>query len=224
VKLLAIDTATEQCSVALSIDGNVLERCVITPRGHADLVLPMVDELLREGGVRLADLGAIAYGRGPGAFTGLRIAISVVQGLAFGAEIPTIGISDLAAVAYQAAMGRGRVMAAMDARMGEVYWGIYECDPDAKTATAVGTERLSSPEEVRSSITHAVTAVAGTAATAYPQIAEGLSGVEVRAGILPHARTIVALAEAEYLAGRLGSAADAQPVYIRDRVATVKVV
>jgi tRNA threonylcarbamoyladenosine biosynthesis protein TsaB len=220
MKLLAIDTSTERCSVALGLDGVVTDRAVTTPRGHAELVLPMVDELLSESGTTLARIDAIAYGRGPGGFTGIRIAVSVVQGLAFGANLPTVGISDLAAIAFAAVDRPSRVLVAMDARMGEVYWAIYECDPVARSARLIGDERLSSPEEVAAEVT--VDVVAGTAVRAYPSVAERFSGAKLRPDDLPHARSLLALAETEYRAGRYGRAQDAQPVYLRDRVATVK--
>src|ERR1700754_1376826 len=121
MKILAIDTATERCSVALRIDGAVIERSVDTPRGHADLILPMLGELLAEGGVTLKQLDGVAYGRGPGGFTGVRIAVGVVQGLAFGADLLTAGVSNLAAVAQQVAKPGGRLLVCMDARMGEGY-------------------------------------------------------------------------------------------------------
>ena len=111
MKVLAIDTATERCSVALRIDGQTVGRSVDTPRGHADLILSLTEQMLREGNIGLRDLDVIAYGRGPGAFTGVRIAIGVVQGLAFGAALPTVGISNLAAVAQQVAKPGDRVLA-----------------------------------------------------------------------------------------------------------------
>ena len=225
MKLLAVDTSTERCSVALGLDGIVTDRAVTTPRGHADLVLPMVDELLSESGTTLAELDAIAYGRGPGAFTGIRIAVSVVQGLAFGANLPTVGISDLAAIAFAAVDRPSRVLVAMDARMGEVYWAIYECDPVDRTARLIGEERLSSPQDLVADVTAVemtIEVAAGTALGVYPTVAECFLGAKLRPDDLPHARSLLALAETEYRAGRYGRAQDAQPVYLRDRVATVK--
>ena len=130
MNILALDTATERCSVALLLGERVIERSVETPRGHADLILPMVEAVLKEGAVELRAVDAIAYGRGPGAFTGVRIAVGVAQGLAFGAGVPTIGVSDLAAVAFQAGAPCEDVLVCMDARMNEVYWACFERDAE----------------------------------------------------------------------------------------------
>ncbi len=122
MRILALDTATEACSAALLLHGEVLERYEVLGRGHAERLLPMVQEVLAEGGVALAALDAVAFGRGPGAFTGLRIAAGVTQGLAFGAGLPVVPVSDLAALAARAAVHHGRrhVLACLDARMGQV--------------------------------------------------------------------------------------------------------
>jgi tRNA threonylcarbamoyladenosine biosynthesis protein TsaB len=122
MKLLAIDTATETCSVALLIDDRMIERATETQRGHADLVLPMVDAVLAEAGLTLRQLDGPGLRPRPGAFTGVRIAVGVAQGLAYGAQLATVGISDLAAVAQQFAYPAARILVCMDARMNEVYW------------------------------------------------------------------------------------------------------
>src|SRR5688572_30876365 len=125
MRILALDTATEACSVALGIGDVEIERYVEVGRGHAEQILPMIQELLAEGGVTLASLDAIAFGRGPGGFTGVRLAASVAQGLAFGSGVGVVPISDLAAVAHRALADRPeamRVLVVNDARMREVYW------------------------------------------------------------------------------------------------------
>nr|VFJ96912.1 MAG: tRNA threonylcarbamoyl adenosine modification protein YeaZ [Candidatus Kentron sp. H]VFJ97120.1 MAG: tRNA threonylcarbamoyl adenosine modification protein YeaZ [Candidatus Kentron sp. H]VFK02851.1 MAG: tRNA threonylcarbamoyl adenosine modification protein YeaZ [Candidatus Kentron sp. H] len=127
MKILAIDTATDACSVALHLDGEYWGRHELAPRQHAEILLPRIRELLSEAGLSLNHLDALAFGRGPGAFTGVRIATSVAQGLAFGADLPVVPISSLHALAQGAWRERGErnLLAALDARMGEVYWGAY---------------------------------------------------------------------------------------------------
>lgn len=219
MKLLALDTATERCSVALFLDGAITVRETVTPRGHAELILPMVDEVLREGAVKLRDLDALAYGRGPGAFTGVRIAIGVVQGLAYGAERPVVGISDLATVA-QASAGAGRVLVCMDARMNEVYWCLYQ-ENGSGSMQPLGAERLSGPDAV--DITpDQIELVAGTALNAYPTLATRYATVRQAPQALPHARDIARLAVPEVLAGRVHRAQDAMPVYLRDQVVAAR--
>ena len=128
MKILAIETATEGCSAALLINGEVIDRFQVAPREHGNLILPMVDELLNEAGMTLQQLDALAFGRGPGSFTGVRMATGVIQGLAFAAELPIAPVSTLTALAYQAGppVEGQTVYAALDARMGEVYWCEYE--------------------------------------------------------------------------------------------------
>jgi tRNA threonylcarbamoyladenosine biosynthesis protein TsaB len=221
MKVLAIDTATERCSVALRIDGQVLVRSMDTARGHADNVLPLLDELLREAGVTLPELDGIAYGRGPGAFTGVRIAVGVVQGLALGARLLTVGISNLAAVAQQVAKPAQRVLVCMDARMGEVYWAVFECDPRSGLVVAAGTERVGRPETVNLE-SGILNTLAGTGFGAHPQLAAAFGQLPVHGNLLPRAQDIALLGEAELVAGRGKPAAEAQPVYLRDQVAIAK--
>ena len=137
MKLLAIDTASARCSAALWCDGTLLQRAVPTPREHAQLILPMIDALLAEAGSGLRQMDGIAFGRGPGSFTGLRVAAAVTQGLAAGADLPVFPVSDLRALAAQAQAARTTaaerpgelLLACMDARMGEIYWGAFEAGP-----------------------------------------------------------------------------------------------
>ena len=129
MKLLALDTATELCSAALWLDGALLTREATRARGHSELILPMIAELLAESGVALSQLDAIAFGRGPGAFTGVRLAAGIAQGLGFAAGLPLLPISDLRALAAQVLLPDGAVRHALicqDARMEEVYWGCFE--------------------------------------------------------------------------------------------------
>jgi len=218
MKLLAIDTATETCSVALLVDDRVIERAADTQRGHADLVLPMVHEVLAESGLTLRQLDGLAYGRGPGAFTGVRIAVGVAQGLAYGAQLATVGVSDLAAVAQQFASAGARILVCMDARMSEVYWGRFEPTFGGLVA-ATSVERVDRPEAVEAGD---ATVFAGTGFAAYPRLLSGQTPIAVHGAARPHARDIARLAAAELRAGRGQPAELAQPVYLRDQVATVK--
>src|SRR5437868_8019064 len=124
--LIAIETSTECCSAALLRDGALIERSELAPRRHAELILPMIESLLNEAGVSRRQLDAIAVGRGPGAFTGVRLAISVAQGLALALDIPVVPVSSLAALAQDANTKEGEtVLAVIDARMGEIYSGCF---------------------------------------------------------------------------------------------------
>jgi tRNA threonylcarbamoyladenosine biosynthesis protein TsaB len=221
MRLLAIDTATERCSVALRVEGRTIERSIELPRGHADLVLPMVEDVLKEGGLQLRDLDGIAYGRGPGAFTGVRIAVGVVQGLAFGAELPTVGISNLAAVAQQVAREGDRILVCMDARMDQVYWSVFVREPGNELVISRAPERVDAPDAV---IDGDYTVLAGTGFKAYSNLTSRLTRPDrtVAETALPRATEIALLAETEFRAGRTKAAAEAEPVYVRDQVAHVK--
>lgn len=218
MKILAIDTATERCSVALDLDGQWFERVIDTPRGHAEIVLPMVDEVLREAGVALRDLDGIAYGRGPGAFTGVRIAIGVVQGLAYGASLPTVGVSDLAAVGQQVASPNARILVCMDARMGEVYWATFAVEQDGGLR-AVDEERVTPPADVAAD---GITRLVGTGFRAHPELKSRWPELPVDEDALPRAREIALLGKFELEGGRGQPASSARPVYLRDRVTFVK--
>lgn len=131
-RILALDAATEGCSVALYLDGAVTMKMEIAPQAHTKLMLPMVDELLQKANLRLSDLDVLACGKGPGSFTGVRIGVSFAHGLALGAELKIVGVGDLEALAYRAMQEANTryAIVAFDARMGEVYLGIYKLDDD----------------------------------------------------------------------------------------------
>ena len=224
MKILALDTATEACSVALSVDGRILERYIELERGHAEQLLPMVNELLAEAGLALGKLDAIAFGRGPGGFTGVRLAASVAQGLAFGAGLGVVPVSDLAAVAQRAAglhPGLNRILVVNDARMREVYWSHFAVDG---AVTPVGEERVTPSPEVTlpddSGSRAGKWAAAGRGLRAYPDLAERCrqAGAEVLPDLLPRAREILLLAQPHVAAGELLPPEAALPVYVRDRV------
>lgn len=219
MKILALDTATEACSAALLCDGSVHERHDIAPRRHAELILPMVDAVLGQAGLGLNDLDAIAFGRGPGAFTGVRIAAGVTQGLSLGAGLPVIPVSSLAALA-QPALGKAAViLPAIDARMGEVYWASYESGQDG-LANQASEEQVTPPDAVQVPSVKQVFGV-GSGWGTYREcldrvLGKQISGVEPER--FPLARDMLPLAVREYNAGRCVSAEQALPVYLRDNV------
>ena len=221
MKILALDTATEACSVSLCIGDRVISRYVELERGHAEQLLPMVDSVLAESGIGLSALDAIAFGRGPGGFTGVRLAASVAQGLAFGAQVGVVPISDLAAVAMRVVElepAVRRVLVANDARMKEVYWAWFEVDG---TLTP-GTEHVSAAAEVLLPMdTSAPWAAAGRGLKAWPDLAERCraAGASLHPHLLPRASEILTLARPAVAAGQILDPADALPVYVRDRVA-----
>ena len=179
MKVLAIDTATENCSAALLIDGSLQSREIEMERGHAERILPMVDELLAQAGLTLRDLDAIAFGRGPGSFTGVRLAVTVTQGLAFGANLGVVPISDLRAVAQRAFRADAtltRALVCNDARMSEVYWACFERGGDG-LARLEGEEQVSKPTDVKLPPTWSTATAAG----------RGFAHAGSRAPILGHA-------------------------------------
>lgn len=227
MKILAIDTASARCSAALWLDGTLTSSAVPTARDHARLLLPMIDALLGEAGIGLHTLDAIAFGRGPGSFTGLRIAASVAQGLALGAGLGVLPVSDLRALAEQ---GRRRssggaalrqVVACMDARMAEVYWACFPVEGDA-LATGNVIERVGPAAEVRLAAPGLRSAGAGAGFAAYPDLARQLQ-IEAAAcygDLEPDAGDVAGLAAADLGAGcPLLAPEEAQPVYLRDNVA-----
>jgi tRNA threonylcarbamoyladenosine biosynthesis protein TsaB len=214
MKLLALDTSTEYCSAALWLDGSVLARRALAGQQHSSLLLPMVDELLREAGLPLRGLDGIAFGAGPGSFTGLRIACAVTQGLAFGADLPVVGVSTLESIAEQT--GAERVLTVLDARMAEVYWAAYERVDGAWRCLLEPV--LSAPEWVHVPDARPwVGAGNGFGAVPLPQL-EGILG-RVEAERVPDAEAIVRLAVPAFARGEGIDPALAAPIYLRDKVA-----
>jgi tRNA threonylcarbamoyladenosine biosynthesis protein TsaB len=219
MRLLALDTSTEACSVALLLGSDLRLRCEMTERSHAELVLPMVQSLLDEAGLALRELDGIAFGRGPGAFTGLRIAAGVAQGLALGAGLAVAPVSSLAAVAEQVpAQPDECVIACNDARMGEVYWGIFRREADG-AMSLLAAERVTTPERVGEGTTE-IAHAGGNALARYPQLRERLAtlGLQVHDGLYPRADSVARLGVLEFAAGRTVKAEEALPVYVRDEV------
>ncbi|OAJ93887.1 tRNA (adenosine(37)-N6)-threonylcarbamoyltransferase complex dimerization subunit type 1 TsaB [Vibrio bivalvicida] len=226
VKILALDTATENCSVALLVDNKVYVRSEVAPRDHTKKVLPMVDEVLKEAGVCLTELDALAFGRGPGSFTGVRIGIGIAQGLAFGADLPMIGVSTLEAMAQGVYRKHGakHVATAIDARMSEVYWGRFVRQEDGTWKT-VDAECVAPPQQVSD---HSIAddqqwLTAGTGWDAYPEQLAGVKFNMAKSDVLfPDAEDIVQLAKFELAEGNTVEAEEASPVYLRDTVAWKK--
>jgi tRNA threonylcarbamoyladenosine biosynthesis protein TsaB len=220
MKILSLDTATEACSVSLGIGSESIDRYIELERGHAERLLPMVHEVLAEGGVALSSLDAIAFGRGPGGFTGVRLAASVAQGLAFGAGVGVVPISDLAAVAQRVSQldpAVRRVLVANDARMREVYWAIFE----SGGMPPGGSEHVSAPHEVVLPESVELWAAAGRGLAVWPELAERCraAGAAVYPDLLPRASEILALARPVVAACGVLDPTQGLPVYVRDRVA-----
>ncbi|TNI99689.1 tRNA (adenosine(37)-N6)-threonylcarbamoyltransferase complex dimerization subunit type 1 TsaB [Aeromonas veronii] len=221
MKILAVDTATEACSAALLVGDKLFSRWEEAPRDHTRKILPMVQAVLEDAGISLSDLDAIAFGRGPGSFTGVRIGISVAQGLAFGAGVPLIGISTLAAMAQGAYRldGAQQVLTAIDARMNEVYFGRYELI-DGRMQL-VGDEVVSEPAalvDVRGKLAGPVTCV-GTGFETYGETLSGLADELAESQVrFPAAEDMLPLARAAWLAGEAVPVEQATPVYLRDKV------
>jgi tRNA threonylcarbamoyladenosine biosynthesis protein TsaB len=216
MKILAVETSTEYCSVALWQDGAVSERCELVGQKHSELLMAMLDELLKDNGVTIAQLDGIAFGKGPG-FTGVRIACGVAQGLALGANLQVVGVCTLQALAQ--ASGRSKVISALDARMGEIYLAAYEkiagewstliepCLCKAEHAQELSDEGWFG----------AGSGFAVNEATLSAHYARQLSGVDARA--VPLASAIAQLAAIEFAKGNAVDAALALPLYLRDKVA-----
>ncbi|NAX19877.1 tRNA (adenosine(37)-N6)-threonylcarbamoyltransferase complex dimerization subunit type 1 TsaB [Vibrio sp. V39_P1S14PM300] len=225
-KILALDTATENCSVALLVGDQLYVRSEVAPRDHTKKILPMVDEVLKEAGLTLHELDALAFGRGPGSFTGVRIGIGIAQGLAFGADLPMIGISTLAAMAQGSyrVHGMQQVACAIDARMSEVYWGRFsrqadgswnEMEPECVIPPLMLAEQIQADERIW-----------GTAGTGWDAYVQELAAIELQRTpsevLYPDARDIAYLATFELAKGNTVDAEQASPVYLRDNVAWKK--
>ncbi|MDH5518111.1 MAG: tRNA (adenosine(37)-N6)-threonylcarbamoyltransferase complex dimerization subunit type 1 TsaB [Gammaproteobacteria bacterium] len=224
MKILAIDTATEACSAALYIDGEISAEYELAPREHTQLILPMLDRLLNAAGIGISQLDALSYARGPGAFTGVRIAAGVIQGLSYAAEIPVLPVSTLAAIAAGVFEQHGHrdILTAIDARMGEVYWAAYRVE--AGCVSLQGRELVSSVENLPQAEAGSW-AGAGSGWSAHKASLTEKYGIEasmIYADYLPSAESIVQLAAADYQLNKQMPAHQAQPVYLRDNVAKKK--
>jgi tRNA threonylcarbamoyladenosine biosynthesis protein TsaB len=217
MKLLVLDTSTEWCSAALWLDGRIQARRVLAGQQHSSLLLPMIDELLRESDISLRQLDGIGYGAGPGSFTGLRIACAVTQGLAFGADLPVVGVSTLESIAEQT--GAGQVLTVLDARMAEVYWAAYR--RDGAGWLAVVEPQLALPESVAvpagGEWVGAGNGFVALGEVLRPRLAAALARIDDT--LMPDAAAMAPLAAAAFARGEGMDAALAAPIYLRDKVA-----
>jgi tRNA threonylcarbamoyladenosine biosynthesis protein TsaB len=224
MRVLALDTATEACSVALLDDSGLIGRYEEPGRGHAAQILGMVDAVLKQAGVPLSMLDGIAASIGPGAFTGVRISVAAAQGLAFGAGLRLVGVSTLEALAMRALDDRaGSALACLDARMGEVYWGCYAADP------SLGVRAITPPRVGAAGSVSLPAAKAGSAPcrgigrgfAAYPELGRlpGLIFDPKDSAALPNAREMARLGALRLRAGQGVDPAELEPLYLRDKVA-----
>lgn len=222
--ILAIETSTAACSAALCLDGEVLERYVLAPRQHAALILPMIESVLVEADIGVQQLDAIAFGRGPGAFTGVRIAASIVQGIAFAAELPVLPVSTLAALALGALRETGEMqaLAALDARKDEVYWGCYRQAGEALVLQ--DSEIVCSPGSVpQPESGRWVGAGSGWLAHGETLLQRcGDDVIRVLPDLEPRAGDVARLGLYDFMQGRAVTADAAVPVYLRDNVADAR--
>ncbi|MEZ0123449.1 MAG: tRNA (adenosine(37)-N6)-threonylcarbamoyltransferase complex dimerization subunit type 1 TsaB [Candidatus Reddybacter sp.] len=236
--LLSIDTSSTCCSVALSIDDKQLIKRTDTPREHVRLVLPMIDELLSDASIKLSALDAIAFTHGPGSFTGLRIGFGVVQGLAFGADLPVIALSTLRVMAQRAIRltspaTKCAIIPAIDARMGELYWGFYRqvdglaqpIEPDA-LCPQQGIYLQSFDEGADPGLANITSFIGVGDGWQYkPELSRANDVLELSAiyeNIGPDAEDILPLAIAAFQAGRVAGIEDVEPVYLRNTISWKK--
>ncbi len=224
-KILALDASTDACSVALHIDGVASHIFELAAKSHTQRLLPMVDEILRAANCSLHDLDAIAYGRGPGSFTGLRICMGVVQGLAFGASLPVIPISTLQAMAQGFLVDNPNtslpLMIALDARMDEIYWGLFDAK---KNPAALSDEFVMKPVDVceQDVITRLAQQFIAVGPGWHYADLQKIIPAQLIQDVHPNAKDILALAVESFKNGQAISILDAQPVYLRDSVSWKK--
>jgi len=229
MNILAIDTATEACSVALQFNNTLVTRFEICPQQHSQRLLPMVDEALKEANVTLSDLDLLAFGRGPGSFTGVRIATGMIQGLALGTGLKVAGVSTLEAMAIEASLKienkSALIAVASDARMDEVYFAVYA---QSENGVTLQIEEQVCPPEVAieqlnnlSKETNAAVVAVGTGWAAYHKLDEWRlnAGEEAPCEVtLPNAQYMLSLAMNAFENGNVTEAVNVEPVYLRDKV------
>lgn len=222
IKILALDTSTEACSVALLYADQLLESFELAPRQHNVLLLPMLDALLAESGLTLQQLDAIAFGCGPGSFTGVRLAASVIQGIAFAADLPVVSISTLRTLAQGAYrdLGAKHVLASLDAYVKEVYWGVYQLTHD-NIMMAIKPEEVCAPHAVPFSSTEKNWLGVGSGWDRYAEILQNKIGESLQEWLpnrYPCARDVATLAAYDFAHGKAVDAEQALPVYLREKI------
>lgn len=222
MKILAIETATEACSAAVLCEDDIVEQYEVAPRKHNELILPMCEQVLAECGVSLSQLDAVAFGCGPGAFTGVRIAAGVTQGIAYAHDLPVLMVSTLANLAQQAISEsnlHNYILPAIDARMDEIYWAIYKAG-DCSLVELVEQERVQAPESVELNF-EPITYGLGSGWKTYPSVLQNkaqLHSERVNTNALPRAKITATLGKEKFRLNQTVDAADAVPVYLRDNV------
>jgi tRNA threonylcarbamoyladenosine biosynthesis protein TsaB len=218
MKILALDASTEACSAALSLDGEIHFRYEVAPRQHTRLILPMVDALLHEADLGLAALDLLAFDRGPGSFTGIRVTMSVVQGLALASDLPVLPVSSLAALAQACyrVHDAESVLSVIDARMGELYWGYYHLQQERMVLA--GEEQVSTLEDLQPApVEHCHVIGSGVSVYAEQLQQRGFDRlVDDEALRYPHARYLAELAAAS--PEQACAVELAEPVYLRNKV------
>ena len=217
MKILAIETSTEYCSVALWQDGTVSERCELVGQKHSEVLMAMLDALLKDAGIKIKQVDGIAFGKGPGSFTGVRIACGVAQGLALGADVKVVGVCTLEALAQ--ASGHDKVIAALDARMGEVYFAAYEKKNGAWLTLVEPClcKVDDAPAVMGEGWFGAGSGFVVNDAALAARFGRQLAGADAQA--MPRASAVVQLAASEFAQGHAVDAALALPLYLRDKVA-----
>lgn len=223
MKLLAVETSTDACSAALLIDGVVTERFELTPKEHTKLILPMIDSLMADADLRPQQLDALAFSCGPGSFTGVRIATGVIHGIAFGANLPVVPVSTLAAVAQnyfdQSKPTENIAFTAIDARIGEIFWGVYKKD-EAGLAQLIGKEAVTLASEVDFPDVKGVGVGSGWGVYALElSLRMGSRVLSYEVEHYPRASAIVRLGLRDFNKGLAVPVELAMPVYLRDKVA-----
>lgn len=221
MKLLAVETSTEACSAALFMDGEITERYQLAPKEHTKLILPMIDGLMAEAGLKPQQLDALAFSRGPGSFTGVRIATGVIQGIAMGTDLPVVPVSTLAAIAQDFFDHNNDNVAyvAMDARMDEIFWGVYQRDGEGY-AELIGEETVTPADSVKFPELRGIGIGSGWGVY-HQSLMVRLEGLvsHYQANMLPRAGAIARLAAQGFEQGQAVAVELAMPVYLRDKVA-----